>query len=125
MRSFDTKAALLAALEDPTLPQPVAKRIRHCLDNGLEDLTHILVIEPGDTEEAIVEAIGFSPLEDRLHGTRFGDPDFEPDWDWCHRHTGWWELIYTVGNDGFAFLLFVEDAEGVDDRLLTLCRLAG
>ena len=28
----------------------------------------------------------------------------------------------TVGNDGFAFVLFVRDRDGVDPELLAMCR---
>jgi hypothetical protein len=40
------------------------------------------------------------------------------------KHTGWWELVYTVANDGFAFLVLVQDAPGVLPDLLALCRAA-
>jgi hypothetical protein len=90
---------------------------------GLLDLTHILVIEPGDTEQAIVDAIGFSPLVSPLDGWRYGSNNFHPYWDgpvW--RHDGWFELIVTVGNDGFAFILLIADEPGMLPELLDLCR---
>lgn len=83
----------------------------------LGDLTHILVIEPGDEEGDIIDAIGFSPLVSRIDGIHL-----QPDWDWIDRHEGWWEPVYTVSNDGFAFILFVQDAPGVLSDLLDLCR---
>ncbi len=42
--------------------------------------------------------------------------------DYIEDHGGWFELIVTVGNDGFAFVLFVRDCEGVDPELLAMCR---
>jgi hypothetical protein len=88
----------------------------------LIDFTSIVVARPGDTERAVRRALGFSPLTNVFDGARFGSAGFVPYWDVIHNHGGWFELIFTVGNDGFAFVLFVQDAEGVEPDLLTLCR---
>ncbi|MFC3714328.1 hypothetical protein ACFOMD_17295 [Sphingoaurantiacus capsulatus] len=88
----------------------------------LTDLTHFLVVEPGDTEAQIVEAVGFSPLVDPVDGVRSGDARFLPWWDLLRRHDGWFELVVCVGDSGFAFVLFIADADGVDRRLSDLCR---
>jgi len=42
--------------------------------------------------------------------------------DYAEDHGGYFELIVTVGNDGFAFVLFVRDRDGVDPELLSMCR---
>ncbi len=107
---------------EPRLAALIAARIAK-LDTpygNLGDLTHILVIEPGDTEANIVEAVGLSPLVNPIDGVRFGDAGFQPWWDWLQRHDGWFELVVCVGDSGFAFVLFI--AEDADPELLTLCR---
>ncbi len=109
----------LAALNQPLEPH-LHKLLHGCIQNALAlelgDLTHFLIIEPGDDEGAIIDAIGFSPLVSRIDGVHL-----QPDWDWIERHEGWWELLYTVGND-FAYVLLVQDAPGVLPDLLDLCR---
>lgn len=110
------RAALLQPL-DPELHTLIAGRIKDALTLQLGDLTHIAVIQPHDTEADIIDALGFSPLVSRIDGIHL-----EPDWDWFERHEGWFELVYTVGDSGFAFLVFVQDSEGVLPDLLTLCR---
>jgi hypothetical protein len=57
--------------------------------------------------------------QSRLDGIRH-----QPDWDWIARHQGWWELMYTVGNSGFAYIVLVQDAARVLPELLALCRAA-
>lgn len=106
------------AVTCPKLRRLLADRLIDTVQCGLESLTHVLVIEAGDNEAAIVEAIGFSPLTTRIDGIRNG-----PDWDWLERHSGWWEVLYTVGNAGFAYIVLIQD----DDRLpaAQLCRTAG
>lgn len=81
----------------------IAGRLRDAVALGLIDLTHILVVQPGDTEADIVEAIGFSTLISRIDG-ELGEPDY----DWIEHHDGWTELIYTVGDSGFAFIVLID-----------------
>lgn len=103
--------AILAALSTPLQPDLhdlVASRLQDAFACELADLTHILVIQPGDTEAQIIDAIGFSPLVSRMDGNRL-----QPDWDYLQQHPGWHELIYTVGDSGFAFIVFIENADGV------------
>ncbi|GAB5349212.1 hypothetical protein [Alteriqipengyuania sp. 357] len=112
---MDALRAILDQPIDPTLKTLLRDRLDDTLHCGLQDLTHVLVIEAVDTEEAVIDAIGFSPLRSRMEDL----PD-TPDWDWIEHHSGWWELLYTVGNDGFAFILLVEDADG--SPFAELCR---
>ena len=121
MLNLPTIAELQVAAEattDPALKKLLADRLTDTITCGLHQLTHVLVVEAGDSEQAIVDAVGFSPLVSRIDGVRNS-----PDWDWIERHTGWWELLYTVGNDGFAFIVLVEDSEGLP--LADLCRRSG
>ena len=126
MQSHDNRAAIEAALYqplDPRLHRLLAERVEQHRAAGVLDLTHVLVIEPGDTEQAIFNAIGMSPLVNPIDGIRYGATGFEAYWDGpAWRHDGWFELIITVGNDGFAFVLLVADTDGIIPELLDLCR---
>ncbi|QXQ06835.1 hypothetical protein KX816_01850 [Sphingosinicellaceae bacterium] len=88
----------------------------------LTELTHILVVQPGDTEADIIDEIGLSPVINFIDGHRYGEAGFQPSWDWLHDVGGWFELIYTVGDTGFAYVLLIQDDEGVDPELLGMCR---
>ncbi len=82
MKVFATAAAIVAAPQDttdPRLAELLANRGRDWASTGLLDLTLLLVVEAGDTEESIVEAAGFSPLVNPIDGIRWGSPGF-------HRH---------------------------------------
>jgi hypothetical protein len=125
MLSFDTHAAIAAAPTnssiDPALRQLLADRVHDWAAIGLLDLTHLLVVEPGDTEDDIISEVAFSPLVD-LDGRRLGDDGFVPPVDWLSDAGGYFELIKTVGNGGFAFHILVPDRDGVDPELLALFR---
>ena len=95
------------ALADDTLRELAQGHLTTAKENGLENLTCIAVIEPADSEQTILDELGFSPVRNPFSETRFGDPDFSPAWDWLEVHSGWCELIFTVGDDGFAYIVFV------------------
>jgi hypothetical protein len=115
-----TKAALALPI-DPHLRALLTTRIVHYAAAGLTSATHILVIRPGDTEHDIEREIGFYPTTNIIDGVRSGSAAFHPFWDWLQDLGGWFEMIVTVGNGGFAFVLLIEDADGVDPTLLALC----
>lgn len=99
MLSFYDRASLRRALALP-LPDDLnalmRRRIHQIFDDGLADLTHLLVIEAGDTEAMVHEEIGFSPLE--VEDVRYGAPGFLPSWDILHHHHGWFEMVFCIGN---------------------------
>ena len=117
MNNLPDKASQLAILDQP-IAQPlhdlIAGRVSDAATLGLADLTHIVVITREDDPASIAEALGFDPLCSRLDQTLA-----EPDWDWLERHDGWFELVYAIGNDGFAMIVFVDDDGG---PLATACR---
>jgi hypothetical protein len=126
MLSLHDKASMEAALASPLdnrLRQLLADRIEDAAKTDLLGLTHLLVVQAGDCEHTITEEICLSPLTNPSDGVPFGSPEFVPLWDWLQQHDGWFEMIITVGNSGFAFILLIEDAEGVQPELLDLCRL--
>lgn len=112
----DLKIALQSLSPSP-LRTLLEGRLADTIGCGLENLTHLLVVEAGDSEDDIVQAVGFSPVTSRIDCVRN-----QPDWDWLERHEGWWELLYTVGNSGFAYILLVEDADEARSGLPALCR---
>ena len=126
MLSFHDSAAISAAPTklpiDPDLKQLLADRVHDWTATDLLDLTHLAIIQAGDTEQTIVDEVAFSPLVNPIDGRRFGSKGFEPGWDWLERHDGWFEMIVTVGNDGFAYVLFIQDSDGIDPQLRRLCQ---
>jgi hypothetical protein len=125
MLSLHDTASIEAALAtpmQPTLHKLLTDRINDAAASELLELTHLLVVQPGDCEHAIAEEICLTPLTNPLDGQRFGSPEFQPWWDYLEAHDGYFEMIITVGNGGFAFILLIEDADGVQPELLDLCR---
>ena len=123
MLHFYDRAGFARALTlnlDPTLHRLLAERIGALTEN-LIDYTEYLVVQPGDTEDDIVRHIGFSPLIEPIDGIRYGQLGFTPYWDWLADRGGWFEMIVTFGS-AFAYILLIEDKEGVLTDLRRLCR---
>jgi hypothetical protein len=118
-------SAALARPLNPILRTLIVDRLHDAEIIGLEKLTHVIVVEPGDNERDILEEIGWSPVVNPIDGSRFGSTDFIPFWSWLQDLGGWYEMILTVGNDGFAFILLIEDADSALPDLLQLCREHG
>jgi hypothetical protein len=88
----------------------------------LSDLTHFLIIQPGDTAEDAEHELGWSLLVNPVDGARFGQPDFTPSWEWIEDHGGWFEAVFIISDDGFGVSLFIQDHPETDPALLALCR---
>lgn len=124
MQSLPDRASVERAIAaaDDRLAGILSLRLLVSTANEVADLTHYLVIRPSDAEAGFIAAIGLSPLVSPLDGHRFGEPAFRPWWDWLGDLDGWFEMIIAIGNDGFAFVLLIEDAPGAGSELIELCR---
>ena len=123
MLHFYDRAGFVLALTfnlEPRLHHLLSGRIA-ALTDELIDFTEYLVVQSGDTEDAIVRAVGLSPLVEPIDGIRFGQPGFEPHWDWLSKHDGWFELVFTFGST-HALFVFVSDGECVISQLREMCR---
>ena len=128
MLSLYDKASIAAAMGQPIEPALKAllqARLDQAAIADLLDLTHILVIQPGDTEAQIIAEIGFSPLVEPLDGVRFGTAGFYPHWAWLSDLGGRYEMILPVGNGGFAFILIIEKEKEALSDLLSMCEQYG
>lgn len=91
------------------------------VDSDLSEVVHFVVVEPGDPLSQIEEELGFSPLCNGLDGTRFGEPDFTPTFEWVRDHGFAFELVWVLSDDGFGKILLVPDDPGVEFDLHMLC----
>ncbi|WP_156874111.1 hypothetical protein [Sphingorhabdus lutea] len=88
----------------------------------LSDLSHFLVIQPGDTAAEAEHELGWSLLQNMVDGACYGQPDFTPSWEWIEAHDGWYEFVFIISDDGFGINVFVENHPDTDSDLLAMCR---
>lgn len=131
MFSLITRAAVEAATQntalDPGLRNLLAIRATQLDDDTepdveLGDLAHFHAVEAGDGMTEVKTALGFAVDINLVDGIAFGHPDFIPSWEWIEHHDGYFELAFVLSDDGFGHILLVPDRQGIDPRLLALCR---
>lgn len=108
---------------DPHLRALIERRIKQLrtnYDGPLEDIVVFHVVEAGDGQEQVTEALGFSPLTSLVDGTTFGDPDFQPNTDWISCYGAWFELAYMLTEE-FGVILFVPNDPGTEFDLHSMC----
>ena len=88
----------------------------------LADLAFFLVVQAGDELGAVDRKLGFRVLSNFIDGSSFGEADFTPSWEWVQAHPGWFEIVFILSDDGFGWIVLVEDGEGTDPALLSACR---
>lgn len=81
-----------------------------------------IVIEPGDTAEAVEQESGCGIVHNLLDETSFGDPDFSPNFEVLEEHPSCYEMVFVLNDDGFGVLIFIPKRVPVDRELLSLCR---
>lgn len=115
------------------LPQIRNEEIRDLIDRRIDDLCFdndwnsdelgfFIVVEPGDNLDAISEKLGFHILSNRFTGASFGEPGFTPCFEILEEHPGFFAMLFIISDDGFGIEVFIPKADGVDSRLLAMCR---
>lgn len=117
-----TMAHALTLDLDPELHRLLTERIASLRTDeyDLTDDTEFIVIQPGDSEDDLIQQVGCTPLTEPIDGIAYGQPDFHPHWDYLARHPGWFEMILTFGST-FAYILFIQHADGIEPDLAALC----
>ena len=111
----------LASPIDADLKSLLIER-RNQLSDHNADCAHFIVVGPGDRLADVEAAAGFPIATNIVDGVAYGQPDFEPCWEWIERHSGgWFELVFVL-DDELATAVFVPDDPGTDPTLLQLCR---
>ena len=102
----------------------VQQRIDALHGDGFDiaDLGYFLIIEPGDTAEAIDAQVGFPILCNRYTGLRWDQPGFTPSFEFVEEFETAFDLVFVMSDDGAGVEVLVPKVEGVEPELLAMCR---
>ena len=109
----------LSRLPDSDVRDLIQQRIAEYGSDA--DLATFIVVEAGDSLDALDAQLGFSVLSNRFDGRRYGDPDFSPSFEVLEEHPGCYEMVFVLADYGDGVLVFIPKGDGVDGRLLSLC----
>ena len=126
LRTAAAVKSTIALLADNPLRALLSQRFEQ-LTNAwegidLSDLTHFLIIQPGDTAADAENDIGWSLLVNPVDGARFGDPAFTPPWEWIEFSGCYFACVFVLSDDGFGLILFIQDHPDTDAELLAMYR---
>ena len=116
MLSISDRAALAHVLTlsiDLNLKALLRKREEQLSEAGdLSEMARFVIVQAGDTIDAVEAELGFSPFQNAVDGTRFGDPEFIPSWEWLLDHGFCFESVFVFSDSGFGEVLFIDKANG-------------
>jgi uncharacterized protein with ATP-grasp and redox domains len=124
MLSITDGGSLARALSAPINPwlKRLLKQRSDQLGGNIAEQARFIIMQPADTLEDLEQQLSFSVVQNPIDGSRFGDQDFTPAFEYVVDHDFCFEAVFIFTDDGFAHVLFVEKAEGVDPLLIALCQ---
>jgi len=87
----------------------------------IEAIGYFLVVESGDTIEAITAQVGFNILHNRFTGIRFDATGFTPSFEFIEEFPSCFDIVFVLDDSGYGIELFVPKEEDTD--LLAMCRM--
>ena len=114
-----------ANVADPELRHLIQKTVRDLSEDypyDPDELGYFLVVQPGDRLDILSRQIGFPIMVNRFSGIQFGHAGFTPSFELVDEHTGCYEMVFIISDDGFGVEVFIPKTEGVDPDLLAMCK---
>lgn len=116
----------ISSLSHAGIRHVVSQRItqlRLSAEEVMPDIGKFVVVQPGDAVGELEERAHCNLITSPFDDTVYGDPDFEPSFEWLEHHTveACYEIAFILAGDFFV-AVFVPDDPGIDLDLLSLCR---
>ena len=116
----------VSRITDPDIRALVAYRyIQICAGEAYDVDLHgyMIVVEPGDSVEALEEECSCPILHNLFDESRFGDPGYAPSFEHLEDHGGCYEMVFIMSDDGSGVSIFIPKSAGIDPELLSLCKV--
>ena len=110
-------------ISDPDIRQLVEQRFAEvCNGEPYDPDVHgeMIVVEPGDTLQALERESGVPIATNPFDDSRFPDPDFVPVCEYLEEHSRCYEALFLFSDDGAGVNVFVPK-QGTDAEILDFC----
>lgn len=111
------------------LSSPIDRRIKRLLalrrdqlSDDITDQVHFAIVQSADTAADVERTIGFSIFQNPADGSRFGEPDWTPGWEWIENHGFAYELCFIMDDSGFGHVVIIPKELGIATELLSFCQ---
>ena len=123
----------MLVLRNPSIASSIADNgIRELVEQRFEDICdgekyeadlhgHFIVVEPGDSVEALEMESGCPILHSYISNARYGDPGFKPVFECLEEHDTCYEMVFVPGGGDLGIVIFIPKQEGIDPELLAMC----
>jgi hypothetical protein len=119
--------ASLSQVSDPAIRQLIQHRITTIASDEPYDATlhgYFLVLEDGDTMDAISRQLGFDILTNRWTGHRWDHPDYTPAFEFIEEHPSFYEALLIRDDSGYGIVLLIPMALGIPELIAMCSRFA-
>lgn len=112
------------AITDPQLRDLIEQRFEDICDG--EDFDpdlhgQFIVVEAGDSVEALEKESGCPILSGYIGNASYGDPGFKTIFECLEKHDFGYEMVFVPGDGDFGIVIFIPKQDGVDPELLAMC----
>jgi hypothetical protein len=113
-----------AQILNPEIRALVQERINELGGEAYDSqrLGYFVVVEAGDSLDALTAQIGFDPLRNRSSHIRFGEPGFMPSFEFVEEFPSAYETVFIIDDSGYGIDLFIPRADGIGTDLLSMCK---
>ena len=113
-------------VSDPVLQDFLRQRLSALADNGsyaADQHGYLIIVEPGDTADAIASLTDVHILCNWVDGHRFPDCNFIPSFDFMEELEHCYELGVCLNDDGFTIVVIILKEPGIDNEILAMCKM--
>lgn len=90
-------------------------------DQDLSEFARFIIVQPGDSLPSLEHELGFSVFTNQVDGSRFGQPEFSPSWEWLADHGHCFEMVFIFDDSGFAHVVIIQNSPMQNRLLRALC----
>jgi hypothetical protein len=117
---------MASTIPDPGIRGLVEQRFAEICAGDAYDFDlhgYMIVVEPGDSVDALEEESSCCILRNLFDDARFGEPDFAPSFEALEEHAGCYEMVIILSDSGFGIEIFIPKTGGIDADLLAMCAI--
>ena len=113
-----------AQIRHPQIRELVLQRIHELGGERFDSaaIGYFLVVEVGDTLQALQSQLGFNIVANRHTGVRYDQPGFTPSWEFVEDLAECWDAVWILGNS-YGVEIFIPKDTGIDPDLQAMCAM--
>ena len=112
-------------VEDGSIRELLAQRFEEICqgeDYDPDEMGYFVLIQAGDSIDAIEQGHGIWITRALFSDARFGDEDFAPCFECLEEHPTCYELVFILNDGGYGVVILIPKSAEIDPELLNFCQ---